>query len=61
MIEKQAALTPSEAKAYYDRFGRKQDYQEFYEGPPLDDLVSHASFRDAQRVFGVQMGSSLEK
>jgi len=37
-------LTSSEARAYYDKFGKKQDTQGFYEDPALDDLIAHAGF-----------------
>ena len=44
-------LTSSQARAFYDRFGRKQDAQAFYENAALDDLVAHAAFERAERVF----------
>jgi len=50
-------LTPSEARAFYDRFGKKQDAQSFYEDPALDDLIAHASFADAARVFELGCGT----
>jgi len=50
-------LTPSEARAYYDKFGKKQDSQGFYEDPALDNLIAHACFRDAQKVFEFGCGT----
>ncbi|MEJ2728573.1 MAG: hypothetical protein P8185_08685 [Deltaproteobacteria bacterium] len=39
-------LTRSQARIFYDRFGKKQDTQAFYEDAALDDLIAHA-----ERVF----------
>jgi SAM-dependent methyltransferase len=50
-------LSPARAKAFYDRFGRKQDAQAFYEDAALDDLVSHASFGTARTVFELGCGT----
>ena len=57
MAGKHTALTASEAEAYYNRFGKKQDSQGFYEDPALNDLIAHASFQDAQRVFEFGCGT----
>jgi len=50
-------LTPSEAKAFYDRFGKKQDNQGFYEERALDDLINHAGFHEARNVFEFGCGT----
>jgi ubiquinone/menaquinone biosynthesis C-methylase UbiE len=50
-------LSPSAAQAYYDRFGKKQDSQSFYEDPALNDLVAHASFQDSRCVFEFGCGT----
>ena len=50
-------LTRSQAQAFYDRFGRKQDAQAFYEDRALDDLVAHAAFGQAERVFELGCGT----
>lgn len=50
-------LSPAGAQAYYDRFGKKQDSQGFYEDPALDELVAHASFQDSGRVFEFGCGT----
>lgn len=50
-------LGASAARAYYDRFGKKQDSQGFYEDPALDDLVNHSSFQDCRRVFEFGCGT----
>ena len=57
MPDGERVLRPSAAQAYYDRFGRKQDSQGFYEDPALDDLIAHASLRDAQSVFEFGCGT----
>jgi ubiquinone/menaquinone biosynthesis C-methylase UbiE len=50
-------LKPSEAQAFYDRFGKKQDSQCFYEDPAIDDLIAHASFSEANNVFEFGSGT----
>jgi ubiquinone/menaquinone biosynthesis C-methylase UbiE len=54
---KNHVLSPSAAQAYYDRFGKKQDSQSFYEDPALNDLVAHASFQDSRCVFEFGCGT----
>jgi ubiquinone/menaquinone biosynthesis C-methylase UbiE len=56
--EKRAmVLTPSQARAFYDRFGKKQDWQFFYEDRAIDDLVAHAAFERAQSLFELGPGT----
>lgn len=50
-------LSPSAARTYYDRFGKKQDSQGFYEEPAVDELVTHASFQDSRHVFEFGCGT----
>lgn len=50
-------LTPSEARAFYDSFGKKQDAQSFYEDRALDDLVAHSSLAEAGKVFEFGCGT----
>ena len=57
MRNKQTTLTPFEAQAFYDRLGKKQDTQGFYENPALDDLIAHAAFHNAQKVFEFGCGT----
>jgi SAM-dependent methyltransferase len=57
MPDKDPVLSPSAAQAYYDRFGRKQESQGFYEDPALDDLIAHAGFQDAGAVFEFGCGT----
>lgn len=57
MADKGQVLSPSAVRAYYDRFGKKQDSQGFYEDPALDELIAHASFQDARSVFEFGCGT----
>lgn len=57
MPSKDHVLSPSAAQAYYDRFGKKQDSQSFYEDPALNELVAHASFQDSRCVFEFGCGT----
>jgi ubiquinone/menaquinone biosynthesis C-methylase UbiE len=57
MPQRNQILTPSAAQAYYDRFGKKQDSQGFYEDPALDELVAHAKFEDSRSVFEFGCGT----
>lgn len=50
-------LRPQEAKLYYDRFGKKQDSQGFYEDKATDNLVAHAGFDGAADVFEFGSGT----
>jgi ubiquinone/menaquinone biosynthesis C-methylase UbiE len=50
-------LTHQQAKAYYDRFGSKQDSQAFYEDRAKDQLVAHADFEQARAVYEFGCGT----
>jgi ubiquinone/menaquinone biosynthesis C-methylase UbiE len=50
-------ITHAQAQAFYDRFGKKQDAQAFYEDAALEDLIAHAAFEQADRVFEVGCGT----
>ena len=50
-------LSRDEAKAFYDRFGAKQDSQGFYEDAPLAELVEQADFDEAEAVFEFGCGT----
>jgi ubiquinone/menaquinone biosynthesis C-methylase UbiE len=56
-------LSRREAKAFYDRFGRRQDWQAFYEDPAVDDMIGHACFETARAVceFGCGTGRLAER
>ncbi len=55
-------LTPDEARRFYDHFGRRQDWQAFYENPALEELMEHLELRRAERVleFGCGTGRLAE-
>jgi len=50
-------LTRSQAKAFYDQFGIKQDAQGSYEDAALEDLIAHASFEQAEKVVELGCGT----
>jgi ubiquinone/menaquinone biosynthesis C-methylase UbiE len=50
-------LKPSEVQSFYDRFGKKQDAQSFYEDPALDDLIVHSRFAESENVFEFGCGT----
>ena len=50
-------LTIAEAKKFYDRFGQKQDKQDFYEAPAIAALLAHGDFAHARSVFELGCGT----
>jgi ubiquinone/menaquinone biosynthesis C-methylase UbiE len=50
-------LKPSEVQSFYDRFGKKQDAQSFYEDPAVEDLLANARFAEAENVFEFGCGT----
>lgn len=50
-------LTHTQAKRYYDWFGRKQDSQGFYEDAALQALIDHAEFGRARHLFELGCGT----
>ena len=50
-------LTHEQAKAFYDRFGSKQDRQTLYEDRPLQLLIDNAGFDTAEAVFEFGCGT----
>ena len=51
------ALTSEEARRLYDRIGRAQDWQRFYEDAATADLVAHAGFDTADSVVELGCGT----
>ncbi len=51
------ALTPMQAARAYDRIGRFQDWQAFYEGPAVYDLIVHLHLDAATGVFELGCGT----
>lgn len=56
-------LTHAEARAFYDRFGAKQDWQRFYEDAAVEELIAHMAFDRAAAVleFGCGTGRLAER
>jgi SAM-dependent methyltransferase len=52
-----ATLSRSEVRAVYDRVGRGQDAQTFYEAPAIDALIAHADFEEATALFEIGCGT----
>ncbi len=50
-------FTAAQAKAFYDRFGAKQDTHSFYEDCALETLMGHATFHTASSVFEFGCGT----
>jgi len=50
-------LNREQAKAFYDRFGKKQDAQSFYEDAALDLLMEHADLHHATNVLEFGCGT----
>lgn len=50
-------LSRDEIRIFYNRFGIKQDWQRFYEGPALRDLLKNGRFESAGSVFELGCGT----
>ncbi len=50
-------LSHRQAKTFYDRFGRKQDWQGFYEDAAVNALLLHADLGQARAVFEFGCGT----
>ncbi len=50
-------LTIAQARAFYDRFGTRQDAQSFYEDRALDVLGDHGAFSTATSLFEFGCGT----
>ena len=37
-------LSLRQARSVYNRIGRAQDWQSFYESAPIDNMIAHADF-----------------
>jgi ubiquinone/menaquinone biosynthesis C-methylase UbiE len=51
-------LSPTQAERFYDKLGRKLDWQAFYEAPALNDLAAHLRLEACRAVveFGCGTG-----
>ncbi len=52
-------LTKEEIREFYDRFGSKQDWQRFYEGAAVRDLLIHGRIELATSVFELGCGTGM--
>ena len=50
-------LTPSQAKRFYDRFGRAQDLQAFYEDHAVSEMLAHGRLDEARAIFEFGCGT----
>lgn len=50
-------LDKDEVRLFYDRFGSKQDWQRFYEGAALRELLQQGRFGEASSVFELGCGT----
>jgi SAM-dependent methyltransferase len=50
-------LSREQAKAFYDRFGSKQDWQGFYEDRALTEMIAWSAFDRARHVFELGCGT----
>jgi ubiquinone/menaquinone biosynthesis C-methylase UbiE len=50
-------LSHRQAKAFYDRFGKKQDWQSFYEDVATEALIRNGEFDKADAVFEFGCGT----
>ncbi len=55
--EADRVLSREEARAFYDRFGRKQDLQRIYEDPAIELLLQYAGFETACAVVELGCGT----
>ncbi len=57
ILEAEATLSHTAARALYDRIGRWQDTQRFYEDLATADLIAHADLGHARSVFEFGAGT----
>jgi ubiquinone/menaquinone biosynthesis C-methylase UbiE len=50
-------MSKGQVRSFYDRFGAKQDWQRFYEGPAIRDLLAQGAFERAHAVFELGCGT----
>jgi ubiquinone/menaquinone biosynthesis C-methylase UbiE len=56
-VTTEVTLSHAAARALYDRIGRWQDTQRFYEDCATAELIAHAAFSQAQSVFEFGVGT----
>jgi ubiquinone/menaquinone biosynthesis C-methylase UbiE len=50
-------LGREEIRSFYNRMGAKQDWQRFYEGPAISELLRNGRFESAESVFELGCGT----
>ena len=50
-------LTAQQTRDFYDRMGRRQDWQRLYEGRAIAGLLRHGAFGSARKVFELGCGT----
>ncbi len=50
-------LSLRQARSVYNRIGRAQDWQSFYESAPIDNMIAHADFETATSVYEFGCGT----
>jgi ubiquinone/menaquinone biosynthesis C-methylase UbiE len=51
-------LNREQVRSFYEQFGTKQDWQRFYEGPAIRELLAHGAFERAHAVFELGCGTA---
>ena len=57
IVTTERVLTVDQAQAFYDRMGAWQDWQRFYEDPPLRRLLQAAKFQAAHSIVELGCGT----
>ncbi|OEF99893.1 hypothetical protein BHF71_07215 [Vulcanibacillus modesticaldus] len=55
--QKWIGLNSDEVRDFYNHFGKKQDWQSFYEGPAIKELELYSEFQNAQAIFELGSGT----
>ncbi len=50
-------LSHKQAKSFYNRFGKAQDTQSYYENPALDLLIQNSHFNESSKLFEFGFGT----
>ena len=59
MSSDRSFLTSEEVRNVYDWVGSKQDSQQWYEGPPIDELIEAIDFPEIDSVFELGFGTGF--
>jgi ubiquinone/menaquinone biosynthesis C-methylase UbiE len=50
-------MSKQQARSFCDQFGARQDWQRFYEGPAIRDLLAHEAFEKTEATFQLGCGT----